>query len=129
MEQVQIIEKGEKETPYIDVHEELTKGKNYVRYDIWTFKGVCTGYRMLTILSNNLLELYDYYHCPYAYEDLYDDEELEELGEAKWAHVEVDSADRIMAINSIEEFEKIYGELYECVRSQNGWEKTVRCTF
>jgi hypothetical protein len=131
MEQVQIVEKREKEDQYIDIREVLVKGKDYVRHHTWTYNGICEGYRMLKMLSPNLLEVYEYHHCPYAYEDLplYDDEELEELDEAKWAHVEVEDASKIMAINSIEEFDKVYGSLYECIREQNGWEKTVKCTF
>jgi hypothetical protein len=124
----QVHEKRELEVQNTDVLEVLTKGKNYIRCDTWIHHGLCSGYRMLTMLSNSLLELYEYYHCPHAYEDLLDDEEdLEELG--RRAYIEVGNADKIMAISSIEEFEKIYRNLYECVRSRNGWGKTVKCVF
>jgi hypothetical protein len=128
MEQIQIIEKRERQFSDVNVVEVLTKGKNYVRHTEWTYNGLCQTYRMLTVLSNNLVELYKYHYCPYAYEDM-PEEELEELDEGMWAYVEVEDASRIMSINSIKEFSEVYGKLYQCIRKQNGWEKTVRCTF
>jgi len=126
--EIQVIEKISKETPNTDVYKELIKGKDFVRYDEWTHQGLCTAYRMIKIMSNNLLEVLEYHHCQFADEEI-EGEDLEGVDKGRWAHVEVDDADRVMAINSFKDFNEVYQSLYECIARQNGWGKTVRCAF
>ncbi len=116
--EIQIIEKRQEETEYGTITKVLTKSKDFVRFDEWLFSGLCTAYRMLKMLSNNLLEVTDYHHC-------HDDEEPYE--EAKEAYVETDAGRVITKINSFRDFDDVYQMLYECIVKQNGWGKTVKC--
>jgi hypothetical protein len=75
------LKKKRTETPNTDVLEVLTKGRDFVRYDEWTHRGLCNVYRMIKVLSANLLEVFEYHHCQFAYEDI-EDEDLEEFGPA-----------------------------------------------
>ena len=121
--EIQVVEKRRTETPNTDVLEVLTKGRDFVRYDEWTH--LCNTYRMIKVLSSNLLEVAEYHYCQFADEEIEDEDEL---GEGRWARVETDSADRVMAINSFKDFNEVYQRLRECITRQNGWEKTIRCT-
>lgn len=126
--EIQVIEKRSIETPNTDVHKELIRGKDFVRYDEWTHRGLCIAYRMIKMISNNLLEVHEYHHCQFTDEEI-EDEDLERLDKGRWGYVEVDNADRVMTINSFKDFDKVYQSLYECIARQNGWGKTVRCAF
>jgi hypothetical protein len=127
----QVIEKRETENKTLGpVIEVLIKGniggKDFVRYDKSTAYGLCEGYIMIEAVSNNLLEVSEYHYCQKDFEDY---EEGREDHGGSWARVEIEGADRTMMINSFAEFKKIYTDLYECIASQNGWGKTVKCSF
>jgi len=125
MAQVQIVQKEEAENEALgSVLRELTKGEDFVRYDEWTFHGLCIGYRMMRVVSKNLLEVSEYHNCQKDFEDF---GEGHEDYEGSWAYVETEDADKVMGISSFADFNKIYASLYECITKQNGWGKTVRC--
>jgi hypothetical protein len=124
--EIQVVEKRRTETPNTD--EVLTKGRDFVRYDEWTHRGLCNTYRMIKVLSSNMLEVAEYHYCQFADEEI-EDEDMEELGEGRWARVETDSADSVMTINSFKDFNEVYQRLHECITRQDGWGKTIRCTL
>jgi hypothetical protein len=128
---IQVVEKRRTEDKNVVIIEELTKGniegKDFVRYDEWTFNGLCTGYRMIEVASSNLLEISEYHSCQEDYEDLVEDLDEYEESKSLRAYVETEDAGKVMAISSFEDFNRIYSILRECIAGQNGWGKTVRC--
>jgi hypothetical protein len=121
---IQVIEKSEDKTA-IDtvVARWLIKGKDpsgrdFIRYDEHVHNGTCIAYRMIRVISNNLLEVSEYHYCQ-DFEDLEEEKGL-------WAYVETD-ASTIELIKTFRDFNEIYQKLYECIKRQNGWGKTVKC--
>ncbi len=125
---IQVIEKHVTNTGRGPFHSELTKGKDpagrdFIRHDESLF-GVCIAYRMIRVISSNLLEVTMYHHC--LEEEEGEEEEIKEKGLR--AYVETD-ANRIMTtINSIKDFNEVFESLYECIK-KDGWGKTVKCDF
>jgi hypothetical protein len=95
----------------------LTKGKDFIRHDEWSFNGLCIAYRTIRVLDN-LLKVEEYHHCQ-------DEEDIEENILYKWAYVETDVS-KVLSITSIKQFNEFYQHLYECIK-RHGWGKTVKC--
>ncbi len=123
---IQVIEKHVTDTPRGVFRSELTKGKDpagrdFIRHDESLFSGLCISYRMIMVVSSNLLEVSKYHHCQ---DDFEEEEEIKEKG--LWAYVEAD-ASRIMTVNNLKDFNEVFKNLEECIRKKDGWGKTVKC--
>jgi hypothetical protein len=122
---VQVLEKSETQTYNTKIEKWLIKGKDpagrdFIRFSEITHNGLCIGYHEITVITNNLLRVSEYHHC----QDFDPEEELEE---EKGRRAYVEKSVDIDSIKTFKDFSEVYEILYECIKRQNGWGKTVKC--